>query len=123
MVRLRFRHAMKKAPASAGEFLDALHADRRQPGGGAASPRDAAIGSDLEQRHEDEGAQVHARVRQLQLRRVDRCGVVEQQIEIERAALAPRGADCSLNTGKIQKLLSFQLSDALTGLQKMKKER
>ena len=41
----------------------------------------------------------------------------------ELPALAPRGADCSLNTGKIQKLLSFQLSDALTGLQKMKKER
>jgi len=34
---------------------------------------------------------------------------------------AQRGSDCSLNTEKIQRLLSFQLSDVNTGLQKMKK--
>lgn len=33
---------------------------------------------------------------------------------------AQRGSDCSLNTKKIQQLLSFQLSDVDTGLQKMK---
>lgn len=33
---------------------------------------------------------------------------------------AQRGRDCSLNTKKIQQLLSFQLSDVDTGLQKMK---
>jgi dTDP-4-dehydrorhamnose reductase len=33
---------------------------------------------------------------------------------------AQRGSDCSLNTKKFQQLLSFQLSDVDTGLQKMK---
>lgn len=33
---------------------------------------------------------------------------------------AQRGSDCSLNTTKIQKLLSFQLSDVTSGLQRMK---
>ncbi len=34
---------------------------------------------------------------------------------------AQRGSDCSLNTAKIQHLLSFQLSDVTAGLQKMKR--
>lgn len=37
-------------------------------------------------------------------------------------SLAPRGADCSLNSHKAQKLLSFTLSDVATGLEKMKQE-
>jgi dTDP-4-dehydrorhamnose reductase len=36
------------------------------------------------------------------------------------ATTAQRGSDCSLNTKKIQNLLSFQLSDINTGLQNMK---
>ncbi len=38
-------------------------------------------------------------------------------------SLVPRGADCSLNITKAQKLLSFELSDVATGLEKMKHER
>ncbi len=41
----------------------------------------------------------------------------------EMKSLAQRGADCSLNINKAQKLLSFRLSDVATGLEMMKKER
>ena len=37
-------------------------------------------------------------------------------------SLVPRGADCSLNNHKAQKLLSFTLSDAASGLEKMRRE-
>ena len=37
----------------------------------------------------------------------------------ERASTVPRGADCSLNSSKVQHLLSFELSDVTTGLQQL----
>jgi dTDP-4-dehydrorhamnose reductase len=38
----------------------------------------------------------------------------------DSSMMVPRGRDCSLNSEKFQKFLSFQLSDVDTGLQKMK---
>lgn len=37
-----------------------------------------------------------------------------------RASSVPRGADCSLNSRKVQHLLSFELSDVATGLQQLR---
>lgn len=70
------------------ELLDTLHAHGRQPRGGAAAPRDEAVRSDFEQGRKDEGAQMHARMWHLQVWRVDYFGLVEQEVEIERARSA-----------------------------------
>jgi len=67
------------------DSFDALHAHRRQPGGDATAAWDPAIGCDFGERRHDESAQVHARVRQCELWRVDHRIVEQQQVEIESA--------------------------------------
>ena len=49
-----------------------------------AASGNAAIRGDFNQRRYDKGAQVHARMRQLELRTVDDLVVKEQEVEIER---------------------------------------
>ena len=74
-----------KSQVSWRQSFNRLPAGCRQPGRCQASPGNATVRSDFDQRREDEGAQVHARVRQLKSRAVDYLFVVEQQVEVERA--------------------------------------
>ena len=86
-----------------GEFdkvFDVLQAGGDPPGSRAAASRNPAIGRDFGERREDEGAQMHAWMRQAQVGCGDPGVVVQQKVEIECAwgvAVVPAAAEAGLD--------------------------
>lgn len=71
------------------EFLDALPTDRRKPGGSGTTAGNATFRRDLQQGHEYECPQVHARVRQTQAVAIDDPIIVKQQVQVQRPRCKP----------------------------------